>query len=163
MLTNYDTYIDDTIYCNNRSIKEVDGVKQLGGWNPNGGRTDSNYNLQFNEHYVTDLSCPNVTDRFSVSNTSAQLTYKVGLMTSPEKNLLSNSNATVSAYSYWLGSPSKSSGNAAHSRLADASGGNSEYLVNYNYGVRPAVSLTTGIEYSDGDGSMTNPYVVETS
>ena len=30
-------------------------------------------------------------------------------------------------------------------------------------GVRPTISLIPGIEYTDGDGSMANPYVVDTS
>jgi len=35
------------------------------------------------------------------------------------------------------------------------------YVIHDANGVRPAVSLTPGIEYSDGDGSMANPYKVE--
>ena len=86
LLENYDNYIEDTIYCNDRSIRA------LNGWNPNGGMT--NTYLQFKEYNVTsDLSCTNTTDRFSVSNSSATLTYKVGLMSSPEMNIMNNSNA----------------------------------------------------------------------
>jgi hypothetical protein len=38
-------------------------------------------------------------------------------------------------------------------------GSNVDY--SYGSGVRPAVSLIPGIGYSDGDGSMANPYKVE--
>ena len=79
----YDDYIEDTIFCNDRSIRN------LNGWNPDGGSTSSC--LQFKEYNSTsDLSCTNTTDKFSVANTLAQLTYKVGLATSPEMNLLNN-------------------------------------------------------------------------
>ena len=77
----YDEYLEDTIFCNDRSIRN------LAGWNPNGGKT--NTWLCFKEYKVTnDLSCTNVTDMFSVSNEQAKLTYKVGLMSSPEMNIL---------------------------------------------------------------------------
>ena len=162
LLTDYDAYIDDTIYCNNRKIREASGVKQFGGWNPNGGTTDSNYNLQFNEYHITnDLSCPNVTDRFSISNTNARLTYKVGLMTSPEMFLLNHNNARVSAQYYWLASPLNFNNGSAVSHYMHATGSIGNELVDNTFGVRPSVSLTTGTEYVSGDGSMTNPYVVE--
>ena len=165
LLNDYDAYIDDTIYCNNRKIREVSGVKQLGGWNPNGGTTDSNYSLQFNEYNVTsDLSCPNVLDQFSVSNTSAQLTYKVGLITSSEMNLLNQNNARVSASAYWLGSPYGYINDRAGGRNVSTTGyGSGGNVVPGLGGVRPSVSLTPGTEYSSGDGSMANPYVVRTN
>ena len=166
LLTNYDAYIDDTIYCNNRKIREENGVKQFGVWNPNGGTTDSNYYLQFNEYNVTnDLSCPNVLDQFSVSNTNAQLTYKVGLMTSPEMSLLNQNNARVTTDYYWLGSPNFYSDLYAFSRVVASAGriNDNSYVSSGTVGVRPSVSLIPGTEYASGDGSMTNPYVVETS
>jgi uncharacterized membrane protein required for colicin V production len=49
----------------------------------------------------------------------------------------------------------------AYSRRVNAVGDLFNGYVDVAYGVRPAVSLTPGIEYSDGDGSMANPYKVE--
>lgn len=159
LLTNFDSYIDDTIYCNNRTITN------FGGWNPNGGTTDSNYLLQFREYSVsTDLSCPNITDKFSVSNNSARLSYKVGLMSSPELNLLNHANARTSANYYWLASPYFFSRNTATGRGVSANGNwSSNSVSGAAGGVRPAVSLISGLEYSKGDGSTTNPYVVDLS
>ena len=161
LLTDYDKYIDDTIYCNNRTITN------FGGWNPNGGTTDSNYSLYFKENSIptdvaqVDLSCPNTTDKFSKSNEAARLTYKVGLMSVPELNLLHQANARTSSYYYWLASPSYFSSNA-YGHDVSTNGGWYSYIVNYAYGVRPAVSLVSGMEYlSGGDGSMTNPYIVD--
>ena len=153
----YDEYIEDTIFCNDRS------VRTLNGWNPDGGMT--NTYLQFKEYNITsDLSCTNITDQFSISNNNAKLTYKVGLMSSPEMALLNNRNARKTSQNYWLASSSYFSETRAVGRgiVIDGhmySGGG--VGISNNYGVRPAISLIPEIEYSDGDGSMANPYKVE--
>ena len=98
LLEDYDDYIEDTIFCNDRSIRA------LNGWNSDGGMT--NTYLQFKEYSdISDLSCTNTTDQFSVSNNNAKLTYKVGLMSSPEMNIMNNSNARKTGQYYWLVSP----------------------------------------------------------
>ena len=154
LLEDYDDYIEDTIFCNDRSIRA------LNGWNPDGGSTTAY--LQFKEYNVTsDLSCTNTTDQFSISNNNAKLTYKVGLMSSPEMNILNNSNARKTGQYYWLASPFYFYRDYAVGRRVYTNGDMAGNYVNYTNGVRPAVSLTPGIEYSDGDGSMANPYKVE--
>ena len=155
LLEDYDDYIEDTIFCNDRSIRA------LNGWNPNGGMT--NTYLQFKEYNVTsDLSCTNTTDQFSISNNNAKLTYKVGLMSSPEANILNNSNARKTGQWYWLASPYYFTGSHAFGRDVHTGGDMDYYNVPYAFGVRPAVSLSPGVEFVDGgDGSMANPYVVK--
>lgn len=156
ILADYDNYIDDTIYCNDRSIKT------LNGWNPDGGSLTKI--LQFKEYDVTsDLSCTNVTDRFSISNNNAKLTYKVGLMSSPEMNLLNQVNTRDTGEYYWLASPYCFNFNDARGRRVNSSGSWGSNSVSGPYGVRPAVSLTSGIEYFEGDGSMASPYKVDLS
>ncbi|MBR1937087.1 MAG: hypothetical protein IJ842_05270 [Bacilli bacterium] len=156
LLEDYDEYIEDTIFCNDRSIRA------LNGWNPDGGMT--NDYLQFKEYSVTsDLSCTNTINQFSISNNNAKLTYKVGLMSSPEANILNNSNARKTGQIYWLASPRYFTENFARGRYVDTNGNMNNYIVNNSVGVRPAVSLTPGTRYSDGDGSMANPYIVDTS
>ena len=80
-----------------------------------------------------------------------------------EMNLLNNSNARKTGQYYWLASPSYFYHNRfAYGRVVNSGGSMDDEQVDYAYsGVRPAVSLTPGIEYSDGDGSMANPYKVE--
>ena len=159
LLSNYDRYIDDTIYCNNRSIKDVNGDR---GWNPNGGDTVSKYKILFSEDTVSsDLSCPNVTDKFSITNEKARLTYKVGLMSSPEMNLLSRGQARLSAYYSTLISPSYYGNNNAYGRYMDSSGGFGYNTISNTYNVRPAISLISGAAYSRGNGRTDNPYVVD--
>ena len=158
LLEDYDDYIEDTIFCNDRTQRDADA----NGWNPNGGSV-STY-MYFKEYNVTsDLNCTNTTDRFSVSNPSAALTYKVGLMSIPEMNILGNSNIRKTGQYYWLASPYYFFGYGnAFGRYVGSSGNLSNNLVSNASGVRPAVSLTPGIEYSGGDGSMANPYIVST-
>jgi hypothetical protein len=43
----------------------------------------------------------------------------------------------------------------------DFNGSLVSYIMNNNFGVRPAVSLISGTEYVSGDGSTDNPYIVE--
>ena len=155
LLEDYDDYIEDTIFCNDRSIRA------LNGWNADGGMT--NAFLQFKEYSVTsDLSCTNTTDQFSISNNNAKLTYKVGLMSSPEANILNNSNARKTGQYYWLASPYSFSSGSAFGRRVSTVGDMSYNGVSSALGVRPAVSLSPGVEFVDGgDGSMANPYVVK--
>ena len=154
-LLDYSNYLEDTIFCNNRT------VESLGGWDPNGDNFNS---LLFKEYNVTnDLSCTSVTDKFSISNNKAKLTYKVGLMTSSEMNLLNNSNARKSGQNYWLATPRYFSGERAGSYTIDTNGNFYSYAVSTSQGLRPAISLIPGIKYLSGDGSMETPYVIDTS
>ena len=155
LLEDYDDYIEDTIFCNDRS------VRSLGGWNLDGGSTTAI--LQFKEYKVTtDLSCANDTDKFSISNNNAKLTYKVGLMSSSEMNIMNNANARKTGQWYWLASPLCFDAGYAYGRFVGTGGGMDNNDVYLGRGVRPAVSLTSGIEYYTGDGSMANPYIVKT-
>ena len=158
-MLSYDDALEDTIYCNDRSQRNAD----TNGWNPNSGSVSTD--MRFKEYNVTsDLSCTNTTDQFSVSNNSAKLTYKVGLMSSPEANILNNSNARKTDQYYWLGSPYNFDNYVAFGRIVLSTGSmNSNYAINNLRGLRPSVSLKTGTEYTSGDGSMINPYVVDTS
>ena len=157
-LSNYDSYIEDTIFCNDRSQRNPD----TNGWNPNGGALNSY--LQFQEYSLSkDLSCDRITDQFSTLNNSAKLTYKVGLMSSPEMNLLNNNKARVTGKGYWLASPRFIFVGSTHVRNVVSSGSMSDVNVSTVIGVRPAVSLRPGTTYTSGDGSLASPYIVSTS
>lgn len=158
-LNSYSKYIEDTIYCNDRSISN------LHGWNSNNGSVTESEYLEFNEFNTTsNLYCSNVTDRFSVSNEKAKLNYSVGLMSSAEMNLLNNSKARVIDYfnGYWLMSPAAFYFSGAMQKDISTSDLAFDY-VEFNNGIRPAISLVSGTTYVSGDGSMTSPYVVPTN
>ncbi len=157
-LSNYDSYIEDTIFCNNRSQTNAD----TNGWNPNGGViTGNNDFLNFKEYDTTsDLSCTNETDQFSTLNSKAQLIYKVGLISSPEVKLLSNVKACATGMDYWLFSPHFFNQNRPAVRRMSSLGILGNYIVQASHGVRPAISLKPGTTYTSGDGSMASPYIV---
>ena len=156
ILNDYNQYIEDTIYCNDRSQRNSD----TNGWNPNGGSISTF--MYFKEYRLTsDLSCTNDTDKFSTQNNKAQLTYKVGLATSPEMNLLGNQYLRKTGQYYWLASPGYFFNADAYGRLVATNGSLDIYNVNDSDGVRPVVSLIPGIEYTSGDGSMEHPYLID--
>ncbi|MBR1386553.1 MAG: BsaA family SipW-dependent biofilm matrix protein [Bacilli bacterium] len=153
----YDEYLEDTIFCNDRSMNNA----STNGWNPNGGSLSAYmYFKEYNS--TTDLSCTNETDKFSVSNDKAKLTYKVGLMSNPEMNLLNNSNIRKTGQWYWLASPNYFYNSSANGRHVNPNGSLSSDNVNLEDGARPAISLVSDIKYISGDGSMANPYIVLT-
>ena len=171
-IASFDQYIEDTIFCNNRRIID------MGGWDPTKEPRvkpdEHNVNLiyptlLFKENTpTTDLSCENVTDQFSVSNSQAQLTYKVGLATSPEMNLLNDINVRSLGQPYWLLSPGSFDNNYLSSikyvnQYGDIVSPTTSSIYSKEYGVRPVVSIKYGVEYTGGTGTMADPYIVDTS
>ena len=168
-MTSYTSYLEDTIYCNDRSISE------LGGWDPNGGRATSTYaNLYFspyNRAYRTripSLVCTNINDTFTVSSTlgNGKLTYPVGLLTSDEVMLAGGeyltANSTYYLYNgrnYWLESANYWNNAYAYMFGVSSTGDLYGELVDFMLGIRPVVSLKPGLTYS-GSGTATDPYVV---
>ena len=151
-LLNYDDYIEDVIYCNARSQSN----EETNGWNPNGGSIST---FMFFRS-APGLRCPNITDSFSVFNNKAQLSYKVGLISYGEMNILDNNNVRKTGQSYWLGSPISFDTDANEYTVSQV-GGWVIGSVKQPKGVRPVISLVPNIEYLYGDGSMENPYQID--
>ena len=155
-MTSYTSKLEDVVYCNDRTQTNSD----TNGWNPNGGNISTdmyfkNYNLN------NDLSCTKTTDQFTTTNTKAKLSYPVGLITSPEMYLLNNNNARKTGQYYWLGSPYYFGYLYANERYVNTSGDMYIDFVYVTRGSRPAVSLAAGTEFTTGDGTMNNPYVIK--
>ena len=155
----YSEYLEDTIFCNNRSIDKK------GGWEPNGG--DIKSYLNFLEYYGKTqaiLSCQNKTDKFSTENDNARLRYKTGLLSKAEANLSWLNTLLETDSNYWLSSPESfhvSNGIFPYGNIVHKIGGNGDTYIANKYGVRPAVSLLPGTEYISGEGSMQNPYIID--
>lgn len=155
-LSNYTSYLSDTIYCNDRSIKS------LGGFNPSGGSLYSP--LTFNGTSNTSLLCSNEADRFSVSNSVAPLKYPIGLLSGAEANLLGNNKVRASGSKYWLMSPSSLTGTSIGQFVVEATGTlNSTVSINSSNYIRPVITLKGSLTLVSGDGSVTSPYVVSTN
>ena len=171
--TNYGKYLSTTaVYCNDRS-------NPAGGYNT--GSTIFNYGAytRLVTNKTPTYDCTNTSDAFSVSNSSAKLTYPIGLMTADEilfagglistkapayyyKNSAGNSSTgsqwwhTMSPY-YWSGLFSYVffvCGSENPGILGGAG-------VDASLGVRPAISLKSCIKYGTGDGSANAPYTIE--
>ncbi len=153
-LIKYGDYLEDSVYCNNRS------VTSKGGWADNGNTSDIIYsNDQFNGN---DLKCFNETDQLSVSNPTAQLKYPIALPTTQEL-LLSNNRYTRSTNTTtWLMTPDDFLAAYLCNTLMYSGGYISSCSnVSRNYGLSPAITLKKGAYVTSGDGSLANPYIVD--
>ena len=116
------------------------------------------------------VKCPN-NDSYSVEAGNRMLTYPVGLLSVDEVNLSgaiwnnSNSNSNyylyTNYYRYWLLSPGywSSFGNAFMLNVY-SSDNVAGTFVDYDGGVRPAITVAPSAPLLSGDGSQNNPYVI---
>lgn len=150
----FDDYVEDVIYCNDRSIKEPNGL------NPNGGNI-TNEVLFYNSSSANSLYCTNIRDRYAITSSSAKLAYKAGLLTYPEVNI-SGTNVYKTGYDFWLMSPKKFSTSPYVFGVSTSGSTNSDFSLSTSNGIRPVISLVPDIEYTGGDGSMSSPYIIAT-
>jgi hypothetical protein len=170
-LSSYTSYIEDTVYCNDRSIS------QLNGWDPDGGGSLSR-SLYFGSrartytNYVPSFICSRIEDRFTVSDSigNGKLTYPVGLITSDEimyaggkGNTNNNTYYLFTNQDYMSGSPLEYDSYASHEIIVSSTNGiSTDYVTNTN-GIRPVISLKATDIVESGDGTSTNPYVIKTN
>ena len=158
-LLNYSNYLEDVIFCNNRDQYN----KETNGWNPNGGNVGVPLVFDNGSSTTNNLNCLNNTDKFSVSNNKAKLTYKVGLMTFAERiKLFKNRSELKTSQKYWLislGSLAEITYPSVH--CVDTDGSPSNDNPGRSNGVRPVISLKPETRYTSGNGSMESPYIVD--
>jgi hypothetical protein len=166
-LTSYTSYIEDTVYCNDRSISE------LNGWNPDGGTTGSG--LLFSSYNRSNsspsLACNRSLDRFTVSssNGNGALTYPIGLLSSDEVMYAGGTRNSENTTYYlnrriWIFGLSffiNNYPNLFHIYRGELSYQSS--TPNASNGVTPVISLKSTNMVESGDGTQTNPYVIKTS
>lgn len=181
-LINYNDYIEDTEYCNNRILTEFKsrGVEysKKGYSNLNSGYDSVVKGYNF--------FCENNNDKLSVKNNS--LTYPIGLIDASEalmgsitrsmirdvddmatdmvtygikKTASDNLNGTRSFLStsgkYWTMSPAYFNGTSAYNFLVDGTTENA-ISVNTSAGVRPVIAIKNTVKLLSGDGSLSSPY-----
>ena len=174
----YSDYIEDTIWCNDRSISEENG------WNYNRWTTRKylffwpfgrSYHIGvYDPHinYNLSLDCSNESDKFTVNdkNGNGALTYPVGLLTADELRLAGSriyvdntSYYLCNGQTWWTMSPAIGVEDSFHMFLINNVGKISDENVKKinNAGVRPSISLAPGVEISSGTGTANNPYIVE--
>ncbi len=179
--TKFGDFIEDTIYCNDRTMEDTYGWTENG--NMHGYPTWQSLPItsgfrgwgDFRENDLT-LTCEHQTDRFSVSDEigNGKLNYPVGLLTVPEAYLAryeagnknSNNYYLKSGSQYMLMNPYYVNTHELAIRTVSTGGQINGTFTWYGTGygvngVRPVISLIPEIEYSDGNGSVDYPYIVD--
>ena len=173
-LTAYTKYLsNDAVYCNDRTLAS--------------GQTSTSEEFNYASYkriYINKqptYNCTNMSDAFSVNNTSAKLDYPVGLMSIDELSYAgghaynsldapyawyytnANGESITGSAPSWALSPGLWSGSGSLVWNVGGSGGPgglNRDRVDDSIAVRPQVSLSSCNLISRGDGSANNPYVV---
>ena len=179
-LTAYTKYLsNDAVYCNDRNLASGETYS-----------TTNNFDYAPEERISTNkqptYNCTNMSDAFSVNNTSAKLDYPVGLMTIDELSYAGGEWGTELTAPYvWY--YTNANGESITGLAPSWSLSPSDWYNSYSYVgdwrgsqypgylnrisvaagpmcVRPAISLKSCIKYSTGNGTSSNPYtILETS
>ena len=169
-LISYEKYIEDTVWCNDRSIysgallsKDSSGL-------------DYSYFNTYYRNFVTfkpSLKCSNKNDRFTVdkANGNGDLTYPVGLLTADEMTLAGHGKSGYNTKSYltietilaqyWSMSPYAQTGVSAHG-IAQWGGMTYGGTPTSSYKIRPSISLKNSAKIKSGNGGEDFPYVILT-
>ena len=163
----YDSYVSDTLFCNDRSGQRTVGATV--------------YFSSYDRHYCTasasqcynqvpapTLKCTNKSDRYTTSDTvigNGLLNQKVGLITGDE-SILAGGKYNTANYTYYL-STNAFWGMTSHMYFSSSASvyvigeGVSADAINNTYGLRPVINLNSNVTIASGDGSATDPYIVE--
>ena len=155
-MLDYNSYLEDVVYCNNRAISDY------GYFGKNEKTLDNNDYLKFdNDDYNMSLKCSNITDQFSLSNNKAKLEYPVSLITGSEFANISSNDLRNINYFYWSLSPNSYVTDSLNITGIAYDGALHKNYSGNTFGIRPAISLAGFNTISYGDGSLTNPWIVE--
>ncbi len=160
-LNDYDNYIDDDIWCNDR--------EKFGTWSTVYNGKYMPYNRATSTRIPT-TECSLEADRYTVSsdNGNGLLSKKIGLPTVDEVMMagarVGTNNSTFymkSSFDFWTMSPVGVTSNAPYVFVVN-SGGN--FCTNCgtatSRATRVAITLKPEVGYIDGDGSSTSPYLI---
>ena len=171
-LLSYEHFLEDTIWCNNRSFASNNSGTGVGTSTTYYASVTSVYN---NNNIQPNLNCINKNDRFTVNEKlngrldgNGALTYPVALLTVDELTLAgngykgySNKNYLSTGQSWWSLSPYRYLGDP-YGLYVKENGSLYMSYVGTSLGVRPAISLKNRVVISSiGDGSMNSPFIIE--
>ena len=157
----HDKITTNSIYCNDRSMHSfvIKGVlyDTKGYAKTNTGYYDINKTIY-------DYICPNINDRFSASaeNSNKSLNESIGLLTNNEYMLSKDSkgNSFLDLKNkYWTMTSAYFNGSYAYNYVVYDNKLQAE-KVNSELGVRPVITVDGNLSYENGDGSITNPYII---
>ena len=163
-LINYTSYLDDEIFCNDRSLSSGSGYLIA---------STTTYGAYGRLYYkkTPNLKCPQNNDKFKVSNERAKLDYPISLITVDEVamagGVYNTENSSYYLYNgqyFWTLSPSLFVSDYSLAEVWSISPlGNliSWSGVYFSFGIRPVINLKSDVKISSGDGTSIAPYIVK--
>lgn len=151
-LVKYSDYLEDTVWCNDRELSSTDAFDK---------DKDVSSSLKFkssNRLNTPGVNCINNNDKFTVSDKigNGKLTYPVGLLTKDEIVLAGSTGWYFSTHGLWTISPSSyTEGSYLYYGSSNTSPSTTSKYIN------PSVSLKNGLMVYAGNGTSSNPYVLE--
>ena len=169
--TEYEQYVVDTIYCNDREVSTVDSSYTGDGTSTNQSAYKARERLFTNK--TPTLKCNQVNDRFTKRATlygiegNGKLENPIGLITADEVAYAGGGTGNSKYYLYigtyyWTMSPSYFGGSSAGGFGVSSAG-----ALGYNFGVdngflgvRPVISISP--DNLEGSGTMSDPFHITT-
>ena len=166
--TDYEDYISDTLFCNDRQLEsEVGGAATGTGFGTSETYYAARYRLNTNK--TPSLKCGLKNDRFTVSDTvkgNGALTYPIGLLTPDETAIAGLKSGTSNSTNYlytnqywWTSGPSSLSYGIAFAWDVSSGGYLDGFDVRGGYGVRGALNLKSETQIT-GTGTTSDPFKV---
>ena len=163
-LKNYNNYISNEIFCNDRNLISGDGYlittgSQYGAYN------------RLNDNKAPILNCIQDSDNFSTLNKQAKLNYPIGLITADEVamaggvyNISNNKYYLYNNIGFYSMSPSVYDSTKSKIDIFTVGKEGNLYTwnsVSHEMGIRPVINLKSDVEISSGDGSSIAPFKVK--
>ncbi len=163
-LIGYSNYLEDSIWCNDRSIAPDSPGE---GYGTNATNYNGRYRLNINK--TPSVVCNNDKDKFTVSKEigNGELTYPIALLTADEVALAGAVWNIETDYYLKTGSPqwtmTPSRLNSVYPSVFVIQENGSLWAHSGNLdGIRPSIVLKSNIKYKEGTkGTADNPYIVE--
>jgi len=169
-LIKYESYLNDTLFCNDRSLAK--GFEQTGF-----GQKGTKYEVQVRgDNKTPSLKCLNQNDRLTVSDATIGnpvLKYPIALITVDE-GMLAGAVTSVANNKYFLQiqkayytlSPkyfkvNQESGIQCQQYAMTENGTFTNCQASLEQTVRPVINLKSSVEILNGDGTKINPYKIK--
>ena len=160
-LIDYESYLADETFCNDRSINYGSGYLAA----PT--TTYGAYGRLLNSK--ANLKCAQDNDKFKISNEVAKLDYPISLITADEVamaggvyNITNTNYYLYNGEYFWTLSPLALNALSSYARIfaVRSSGSLDAFDVNFSHYSRPVINLKANVQISKGDGTALNPYTV---
>lgn len=160
-LISYESKLEDTIWCNDRSVSTGTGI----------GSDDTEFGgFERANIFKPTLACINDNDKFTKSSSlgNTKLEHPIATITADELIYAGAVYGTAnekfylhSGQNYWTMTPAKMLSQQVYSYGVSYSGALDEMSINYTFAVRPTVSLGNNVSITKGSGTQEDPFIVE--